>query len=167
MSTRRIELETADITERLVGITPVYLQNFVQRGLFGLRASAQSGKVRAKRRLFSREDVFGIGLVWLLFEAGLRRKPIARVLIEVGGTPKADANRAAQKLLAQEAEFLVILRVARPPSKTPAQEPNQELRVIRGGDMVPKSTGSAIELVIPVGEKFRDISRRLEILFGG
>src|SRR2546423_1231726 len=64
------EIDAADICERLVGITPIYLQNFVQRGSYGLRASVQQGKRREKRRLFSREDVFGIALVWLLFESG-------------------------------------------------------------------------------------------------
>ena len=71
------EIDASDICERLVGITPIHLQNFVSRGAYGLRASVQSGKVRAQRRLFSREDVFGIALVWLLFESGLRGDPMA------------------------------------------------------------------------------------------
>src|SRR5215472_2567314 len=90
------EIDTADICERLVGITPVYLQNFLQRGSYGLRSSVSPGKVRSQRRLFSPEDVYGVALVWLLFESGLRRDPITRILNDVAGTKKADANKAAK-----------------------------------------------------------------------
>ena len=82
-------IDSADIVERLVGITPLYLQNFVQRGSYGIRASVKPGKVRVQRRLFSRDDVFGIALVWLLFESGLRGDPIARALNDIAGTKKA------------------------------------------------------------------------------
>ena len=71
MSTDMHLIDSADICERLVGISPIYLQNFVQRNSYGLRASIQPGKVREQRRFFSRDDVFGIALVWLLFESGL------------------------------------------------------------------------------------------------
>src|SRR3989442_236383 len=88
------EIDSAEICERLVGITPIYLQNFVQRGRgrYGLKASAQAGKWRERRRLFSRDDVFGIALVWLLFESGLRSDPIIRILKEIAGTKQPKAN---------------------------------------------------------------------------
>ena len=114
------EIDAADICERLVGITPIYLQNFLQRGSYGLRSSVSPGKVRSQRRLFSPDDVYGIALVWLLFESGLRGDPIARILNEVAGTKKANANSAAAKVLAAGSEYLVVSRTARRPSKATA-----------------------------------------------
>jgi hypothetical protein len=95
------EIDAADICERLVGITPVYLQNFLQRGSYGLRSSVSPGKVRSGRCLFSAEDVYGIALVWLLFESGPRTDPTIRVLKEIVGSDNtnANANRTAKKLL--------------------------------------------------------------------
>jgi hypothetical protein len=92
----------ADICERLVGITPIYLQNFLQRGSYGLHSSVSPGKLRSQRRLFSQDDVYGIALVWLLFEAGLRGDSIARILNVVAGTKKPNANLAAAKLAAKQ-----------------------------------------------------------------
>ena len=130
MSTAQ-HIDSADVTGRLVGITPMYLQNFVQRQLFGLKASVQRGKWREKRRLFSRDDVFGIALVWLLFESGLRTEPLARVLTELAGTKKADANLAAKKLLDQGSDYLFVARTPRKPARTPAKKPAQTVKAIQ------------------------------------
>src|SRR5690242_12959544 len=92
-------IDVADICERLVGITSVYLQNFLQRGSYGVRSSVSPGKVRSKRRLFSTEDVYGIALVWLLFECGLRGDAIGQILTDIARTKKPDANKAANVLL--------------------------------------------------------------------
>lgn len=160
------EIDNADICERLVGITPIYLQNFVSRGSYGLHASVVRGKVRAQRRLFSHEDVLGIALVWLLFESGLRGEPIARVLNDIAGTKKADANLAAKKLLQAKSEYLLILRKPRGPTKNPSDKPAQEIRIISPKDASePRIWKPAVEIVIPIGDKFRDIERRLEMLF--
>jgi hypothetical protein len=160
------EINNADICERLVGISHIYLQNFVSRGSYGLRASVVRGKVRAQRRLFSPEDVFGIALVWLLFESGMRGEPIARVLNDVAGTNKASANLAAKKLLHSKSEFLLILRKPRGPTKNPSDKPVQETRIIGQRDASqPRQWGQSIECLIPVGPKFRDIERRMELLF--
>jgi len=162
------EIDSADITERLVGITPVYLNNFLQRELFGLKASVQTGKVRAKRRLFSRDDVFGIALVWMLFESGLRTEPIIRVLKGITESAKPNANAAAKKLLESGAEYLLIVREPRMPTKSPESKPNQQaLCPVRRAEL-----SNAFEqypasdlLAIPVGNKFADLGKRLEILF--
>src|SRR5437016_259941 len=122
------EIDASDISERLVGITPIYLQRFIQRGLYSLKASVKSGKVRAQRRSFSRDDVFGIALVWLLFESGLRTDPIIRVLKAIAGTTKPDANLAARKLLDAKHEYLLISRTPRMPSKTIPDEPPQKVQ---------------------------------------
>ncbi len=165
------QIDSADISERLVGITPVYLNNFLQRGLFGLTASVQAGKLREKRRLFSREDVFGIALVWLLFESGLRTDPTIRVLKEIVGSDKtnANANRAAKKLLESKADYLVILRQPRTPTKTPPDKPGQTVRVA-GASEIAEMLGqypTAELLLVPVGHKFDDVRKRMEMLFGG
>src|ERR1700682_3511511 len=102
------QIDAADISERLVGITPVYLQNFLQRGSYGLRSSVSPGKVRSQRRLFSTEDVYGIALVWLLFESGLRGDPIARILNDVAGTRKPDANKSAEALRNSTSDYLLV-----------------------------------------------------------
>lgn len=158
------EVDAADITERLVGITPIYLQNFVSRGLYGLRASVKPGKVRAQRRLFSREDIFGIALVWLLFESGLRSEPLTRVLNDIAGTKKANANLAAKKLLESSTQYLLIGRTPRGPSKSIPEKPVQIVR--RAGQMelatAVKEHSTSDLIVIPVGQKFDDIRKRME-----
>jgi hypothetical protein len=161
------EIDAADICERLVGITPVYLQNFLGRGSYGLRSSVSPGIVRCQRRLFSTEDVYGIALVWELFESGLRGDPIARILKDIAGTKKADANKAAAKLLEDKIAYLLIFRTARRPSKSIPKTPVQSLEALteegfaRFLERWPRRSGQ----VIAVGEKFADVRKRLEILF--
>jgi hypothetical protein len=173
MSSEKIEpeIDAADICERLVGITSVYLNNFLQRGLFGLMASVQAGKLREKRRRFSREDAFGIALVWLLFESGLRTDPTIRVLKDIVGSDKAsaNANRAAKKLLESKADYLVISRQPRMPTKKPLDKPGQTVRVAgrsEVAEMLAQYPASEL-LLIPVGHKFDDVRKRMEMLFGG
>jgi len=160
------EINAEDICQRLVGITAIYLQNFVSRRLYGLHASVKPGKVRVQRRLFSRDDVFGIALVWLLFESGLRGDPIARVLNDLAGTKKANANLAAKKLLDKNAEYLLVIREPRGP-KTPSEKPEQVVKVAGRSELssVSEQNPAADLLFIPVGHKFEDIRKRMEILF--
>jgi hypothetical protein len=169
-TTIKPNIDAADICERLVGITPIYLQNFISRGLYGLRASAKPGKIYTLRRLFSRDDVFGIALVWLLFESGLRSEPLLRILNEIAGTKKANANLAAKKLLESGAEYLVITRQPRGPTKVPEDKPGQNVGAIRQGEFAKtieqhQEQGIVTLLVIPVGMKFADVQKRVEILY--
>jgi hypothetical protein len=159
-------IDSSDLVERLVGITPLYLQNFVQRGSYGIHASVKPGKVRSQRRLFSRDDVFGIALVWLLFEAGLRGDPLARVLNDVTKTKKANANLAAKKLLESETVYLLIVRKPRGPTKTPQEKPEQRVKAIKQSELAEAilQEPTADLLAIPVGHKFEDIRKRMEIL---
>ena len=160
-------IDAADITERLVGITPIYLQNSISRGLYGLQASVTSGQVREQRRRFSRDDVFGIALVWLLFEAGLRNELIARALKEIAGTKRANANLAAKKLLDTKCEYLLIFRTPRGPSKSIPDKPDQLVQTTGQAEVgleIEKHSGSDV-VAIPIGHKFRDVTKRLEILF--
>jgi len=168
MSTNIIlEIDAADICERLVGITPVYLQNFLQRGSYGLRSSVRPGLVRSQRRLFSREDVFGIALVWMLFEGGLRGDPLTRILNDIAETRKANPNLAAQKLLESGAEYLVVVREPRAPTKRPLEKPDQKVETVHQSGIaeIVRQNPSADLLVIPIGRKFEDIRKRMEILF--
>jgi len=162
------EIDSADVTERLVGITPDYLNNFVQRGTFGLKASIRAGEVRARRRLFSHDDVYGAALVWLLFEAGFRTDPIIRILKDiVGAKQQATANLAARKLRDAGVLYLVIVRNARGPSKKIPEMPEQTI-LLRGESDLRATISENLTGclgIIPVGSKFQDIARRMEILF--
>ena len=161
------KFESAEISELLVGITPTYLNNFLQRGLFGLKASVEPGRVRSKRRLFSRDDVFGIALAWLLFESGLRTEPIIRVLKDITQSKTGNANEAARKLLNSGAEFLLIRRRPRKPSKTTAEKPEQTVQATQLAQLLEVMQKHFEEnfLVIPVGSKFADISTRINLLY--
>ena len=161
------DIDSPDIIERLVGITPVYLNNFLQRNSYGLKSSVQTGKVRAQRRLFSREDVFGLALVWLLFESGLRGDPIARILNDIAGTKKANANLAAKELLESGADYLAIIRKPRGPAKAISDKPEQAVKMVQQSELaalIDRNAGADI-IVIPAGDKFQDIEKRMEILF--
>jgi hypothetical protein len=162
------EIDASDITERLVGITQICLQNFVSRGLYGLRASVVAGKVRAQRRLFSRDDVFGIALVWLLFESGLRGDPLARVLNDIAGTKKANANLAAKKLLESGSDYLLIIRKPRGPTKRPQDQPEQRVKAVKQPELAGAIAGGLVSdlLIVPIGAKFADIQRRIAVLYG-
>ena len=167
------EIDAADICERLVGISPVYLQNFLQRGLYGLRSSVSPGKVRSVRRLFSVDDVYGIALVWLLFESGLRGELIARILKDVARTKTANANKAARAVRNAENDYLLVIRTPRRPSKSIAEKPDQQVHFMQKLHMVSEKAlriflGDDIDrtiLILPVGSKFGDIRARLQILF--
>jgi hypothetical protein len=165
------EIDSADICERLVGITPIYLQNFVSRGLYGLRSSISPGKVRSQRRLFGQDDVYGIALVWLLFESGLRGDPIARVLNDVAGTRKPDANKAAEALRNSTSDYLLVFRTPRRPSKSIPEKPGQRVELTTSAGLNEQLffKGPTVEnvLIIPVRHKFEDVRKRLEMLFGG
>jgi hypothetical protein len=151
------EIDSADIVERLVGITPLYLQNFVQRGSYGIRASVKPGKVRAQR----------IALAWLLFESGLRGDPLARVLNDIAGTKKCNANLSAKKLLESESDFLLIARKPRGPRETDQEKPEQSTKALRRSELAKaiEHQATANLLVVPIGSKFADVSKRLDILF--
>ena len=160
-----IAIETSDITDRLVGITPAYLQTFLQRKLYGIEPSVQAGKVRDKRRLFSEADVFGIALAWMLFESGLRTEPIRRIMNVLAGTTKANARITAEKLLKSGAEYIVVLREPRKPKGR--KEPEPKIYAVKKADVsdLVSAHPAANVLVVPIGAKFADIKKLLELLY--
>ena len=111
--------------------------------------------------------MFGIALVWLLFESGLRSDPIIRILKEIAGTKQPKANLAAKKLLDQQAEYLLIVREPRGPTKTPLEKPQQTVTVTRQSELLPlfEQYPAADFVIVSVGYKFEDIRKRMEILF--
>lgn len=156
--------QSADVTDLLVGITPAYLNTFLQRRLYGITASAQAGKVREQRRLFSEADVYGIALVWMLFESGLRTQPIRRILNSLAGTKKADARAAAEALRKSADEYIVIVREPRKPRGKTEPEPNITTAKKDELARIVADNPAANVLLIPVGQKFEDIRKRIEIL---
>lgn len=106
-----------DIIDQLVGITPIYLNAFVQpnRNLYGIRATESEKQGDRKARIFNEADVFGIALAWMLFESGLRTEPIRRIMNELAGTKKANANKTAEVLMRRGTEYIVIVREPRRP----------------------------------------------------
>jgi hypothetical protein len=159
------KIETADITERLVGIPLIYLNNFLQRRSYSLAPSVETGKVRAKRRLFSQADVYGIALVWLLFESGLRTQAIRRILNELTNTKKANANRTAQQLRESEAESIIVLREPRGPKGPARPEPRVQTSSSADIAKMVADNPTANVLIVPIRLKFEDIKKRLEVLF--
>lgn len=100
---------------KLVGIGPLLLNKLVERKMYGIGPSVRSGKGRGGRRLFSPDDVFGIALVWWLFESGLRSNVIQVVLDGICGTKGAAAVQAGKTLMGRR---ILTLRIVTQPRGT-------------------------------------------------
>ena len=109
---------------RLVGIQPTLLNKFIQRGKYGIRASVRAGEGHGRQRFFGEADLYGIALVYWLFESGLRSETIQYVLNQIcGGRLRSRANDAASNVPRQTNQMLVITRTARTGfAKYPMQE---------------------------------------------
>ena len=151
--------DSSDITE-LVGIKPIYLTKYVERKLYGISPSVKAGKGRGKRRLFSRDDLFGIALVWWLFEAGLRSQVIAYILKQFLRSGERDAIRAARKLARTGVRFLVVRRKPRSEGEKDADYPRQSVEVIADSQLARliRSNSSATIHIIPVGSLFASLN---------
>ncbi len=99
----------------LVRIGPLLLNKFVERKTYGIQPSVRSGKGRGGRRLFSPDDVFGIALVWWLFESGLRSNVIQSVLDGICQAKSGRADQAAKRLIEKKVQ---IVRVQTQPRRT-------------------------------------------------
>lgn len=133
----------------LVGIQPVQLNKFIERKKYGI---VQAGRGRGKDRRFSEEDVFGIALVWWLFESGLRSETIQFVLNQIcGGRLNSRANNAARILLDGRVETLAV---AREPRTVPAKHPAQKtfLSTAAQALQLVQETSTASVLTVPVGK---------------
>jgi hypothetical protein len=158
--------ESWDITDLLVGITPIYLNSFLHRELYGITATVSDEGGETKLRLFNEADVFGIALAWMLFESGLRTQAIRGILNKLAGTKRANAKKAAHVLLRSEADYIVVVREARKPKSS--KDP--ETQVIPADDNevghIMEAHPTANILIVPIGAKFADIEKRIAALYG-
>jgi hypothetical protein len=120
----------------------------------------RSGKGRGSRRRFSQDDLFGIALVWWLFEAGLRTQAIQYVLNQIcGGRLGSRASDAARIVTERKAELLVIKRWPR--KKVGAEYPKQRILLTDTGGMSEQTDGLETEalLVLPVGKLYSRLTK--------
>jgi hypothetical protein len=147
---------------RLVGIQPTLLNKFIQRGKYGIAASVQEGKGHGKERLFGEKDVYGIALVYWLFESGLRSESIQYVLNQIcGGQLGSSADDAASAVLRRTGEILAISRKPRSGyEKYPAQTTRQ-LDTAEAARVVQENANASI-LVIPVRRLFASLKDKMK-----
>jgi len=156
---------SSEITDVLVGITPICLNSFVQRQLYGITATLSDEHGETKLRLFNEADLYGIALAWMLFESGLRTQAIRTVLNKLAGTKTANAKKAAQVLLRTEIDFILVVREARKPKSQ-----DEGFQVITALDNevghILESNLTANILIVPIGAKFADLEKRIAVLYG-
>jgi len=164
MATRAFS--SADVV-KLLGITPVYLNALVHRELYGIKASI-SERSEGKLRIFSEEDVFGIALVWMLFEAGLRTQSIREILLQL--VHSDNANAAAEYLMRPGSAHLVIVRES---GKT-TKKTRAKLRVeaVLTEDLMESieefvdKYPSANILLVPAGARFVEVEKKIAAMYG-
>jgi len=166
MQQKNYAFSSSDVT-KIVGITPIYLNALVHRKLYGIAASMSDRHGEIKVRIFSEEDVFGIALVWMLVESGLRTQSIRDVLLGLVETEEPDANSAAE-FLGLEADYLGIIRE---PSKSKRKRPKLQVEPTDKENLSGLVTEcvarhpTAHILLVPVGQKFADITRKIELMY--
>jgi len=141
----------------LVGIQPFYLNKFIERKQYGIESSLRAGKGRGSRRLFSEDDVFGVALVWWLFESGLRSGAIQYVLNQIcGGRLKSKASDASRILAERGAEALAVMREPRKDKDANRGYPKQVVFLLKKSqlfELIEKANAMSL-LVIPIGNLF-------------
>jgi len=156
---------SSDLNE-LLGITPIHLNALVHRKLYGITASISDRHGETKLRIFGEEDVFGVALVWMLFEAGLRTQPIRGVLNQLVETKRPDANLAAEFLLDSEADYLVVVcELTKPKGKASPKAWADRAMEEDLAEIIAKNPTASV-LVVPVGAQFADIKKRIEARYG-
>lgn len=154
---------------RAVGISSTYLNQLVERGLFGIKPSLRSGESRGSRRWFSRADALGVAMVWWLFEAGLRagsgrtrRSVVQDIINQICGKPGSSANDAARILSDLRVRWLVIIRQ---PHVSRFQRPQQVVHQLNDEFEVTELLTSKLNqhatiIVVPVGNLFLDLENQ-------
>jgi hypothetical protein len=159
---------TSSHVAEIVGITPIYLNALVHRKLYGIAASISDRHREIKVRIFSEEDVFGIALVWMLFESGLRAESIRSVLYGLADTDEPDANAGVEFLTLSEIDYLGIVRE---PSKGKTRpnirvEPTTKEHLNSLVKECVERHPTANILLVPVGQKFAEVSKKMKVMFG-
>ena len=153
--------ESWHVTDVIVGIPALYLNMFLKRKLYGITASVSGRRGTKSSRRFDEDSVFGIALVWMLFESGLRTEPIRRILNEIAENTRADAIEAAQVLLSAQVSYLVIIRELRNQGhealKVTSAEWKEEI-----AEFVADNPAASVQ-VFPVGQMFAEIEGRMEV----
>jgi hypothetical protein len=156
---------------RLVGITPIYLNALIARKLYGVAASISDRHGEIKLRIFSEDDVFGIALVWMLFESGLRTQSIREILLQLVQTDEPDASAAAEFIRVSEISHLAIIR-ARTKAKKSSQhrlkvEPTDEEHLDGLLLETVQKYPTATMLVVPVWATFAEVANKIGLMFAG
>jgi hypothetical protein len=158
--------ETSELTN-LVGVQPIHLNKFIERGQYGITASVRTGRGRGRRRIFNEEDVFGVALVWWLFETGLRSGTIQYVINQIcGGHLNSRANDAAQILLERQTQVLLVKREPRSAKDLDAEYPKQRVYFFdesRASQSVRELAASSV-LVVPVGNLFSNLKKAIQAM---
>lgn len=151
--------ESSDVTD-LVGVPPATLNTYVERRQFGIVPSVRSESGRGGRRIFSEADVFGIGLVWWLFESGLRSQTIQLVLDQTKESPrKSTANDAAGYLVESKKTILVV---ARSPRKDAKKAECQKIHLLYSfGELKFDSKSANSVLFVPIGNLFARLEKAI------
>jgi len=157
-----VTYDSSEVCE-LVGIGPLLLNKFVERGSYGIQPSIRPGKGRGGRRLFGPDDVLGIALVWWLFESGLRSGVIEDVLDDVCRPAKGTAAEAAKRIRNRSIRILELNFIPKrlnPKLKVPWLQ--VELATER------KSTigDSPIRITVDVGDLYTNLIERMKKLAG-
>lgn len=146
----------------LIGIQPTLLNKFIQRGKYGITASVQPGQGQGRERRFGEEDVYGIALVYWLFESGLRSDSIQYVLNQIcRGQLHSSANDAARVVLGRENKMLAV---SREPRRGYEKRPTQKTRLVgkeEAAQMVRANSTDTV-LVVPVGSLFMSLRQKME-----
>jgi DNA-binding transcriptional MerR regulator len=159
--------ESGEVVE-IVGVRAFYLNKFIERNLYGIRPSRRAGVVRKRRRQFTEDDVFGIALVWWLFESGFRAEVIARVLREISHSRKAEASTAARLLRQQMAHSLVVVREPRRDG-TSSNKPVQNVELLDEAGTLRRVKENAFETlcIVPIGPLLLNLSAKMNNIQNG
>jgi hypothetical protein len=146
--------ESSDLTAA-IGVSPIFLNRLVERGLHGVKPSLRADVSTGGRRWFSKEDVFGVALVYWLFEAGLRAgsgkartSVIQDVLDQIAQKRNATANDAAKRLYETDTAVLVIIQELYPDNK--GKRRKRYVRLMNEEDPLAADPYD-VEIYIPVG----------------
>jgi len=154
----------------IVGINPIYLNALVHRKLYGIAPSISDRHGEMKIRIFSEEDVFGIALVWMLFEIGLRPQSIREILLELVDTGEADATVAAEYLSQPGRSHLIIVREFGKSKKKRTSKLSVVATLTQDLMQVVEETAeehpSATLVLVPVGARFAEIEDKIRAKYG-
>jgi hypothetical protein len=159
--------ESWHVTDVLVGIPPTYLNMFLQRKLYGITASVSGRRGDKNSRRFDDVAVFGIALAWMLFKSGLRTEPIRRILADIADTKDASAEEAARMLLGAGMRYLVVIREL---TNSDDETVDLKIKVTDWLEELPEilaENPTTSVLVLPVGEIFDGIEKRMAVIQGG